>query len=126
MTHLYNKGECVFVFFIGGHTVGPTELKLGMKDHIYPGEVIGYILFLYPNPQGQGALKTDFSAGWRFSAGLELKACVENAQGEDGYPCKFSLNCYVMASNPRGLGFSSLFILSVICPRQVFREVPHY
>ena len=49
------------VFSIGGHTVGPTALKFGMEDHIYPGEVIGYILFWYPNLQGQGALKTDFA-----------------------------------------------------------------
>ena len=75
------------VFSIGGHTVGPTELKFGMKDHIYPEEVIGYILFRNPNPQGQGALKTDFAAGWRFAAGLELKPGVENAPGEAGYPC---------------------------------------
>ena len=46
------------VFFIGGHTVGPTELKFGMEDHIYPWEVIGYISFGYPNPGDQGALKT--------------------------------------------------------------------
>ena len=32
---------CVCVFFIGSHTVGPTELKFGMEDHIYPWEVIG-------------------------------------------------------------------------------------
>ena len=40
------------VFSIGGHTVGPTELKFGMEDHIYPREVIGYILFpnTYPPP----------------------------------------------------------------------------
>ena len=51
---------CVCVFFIGGHTVGPRVLKFGMEDHIYPWEVIGYILFGYPNPGGQGALKTGF------------------------------------------------------------------
>ena len=40
------------VFSIGGHTVGPTELKFGMEDHIYPRGVIGYILFpnTYPPP----------------------------------------------------------------------------
>ena len=50
----------VCVFYIGSHTVGPRVLKFGMKDHIYPWEVIGYILFGYPNPRGQGALKTGF------------------------------------------------------------------
>ena len=78
---------CVCVFSIGGHTLEPTELKFGMKDHIYPGEVIGYILFWYPNPQGQEAQKTVFAAGWRFAAGLEFTAGVENTLGEAGYPC---------------------------------------
>ena len=58
-SYLYYKGDCVCVFFIGGHTVGPSVLKFGMEDHIYPREVIGYILFGYPNPGGQ-ALKTGF------------------------------------------------------------------
>ena len=31
---------CVFVFLLGGHLVGPTELKFGTEDHIYPWEVI--------------------------------------------------------------------------------------
>ena len=44
------------MFSIGGHTVGPTELNFGTEDHIYPGEVIGHILFRYPSPKGQGAL----------------------------------------------------------------------
>ena len=54
--NLYNKGDCVCVclFSIGGHTVGPTVLKFGMEDHIYPGEVIGYILFRYPYPRVGG------------------------------------------------------------------------
>ena len=42
------------LFSIGGHTVGPTVLKFGMEDHIYPGEVIGYILFRYPYPRVGG------------------------------------------------------------------------
>ena len=46
---------CVCLFSIGGHTVGPAMLKFDMEDHIYPGEVIGYILFRYPYPQGRGA-----------------------------------------------------------------------
>ena len=46
------------VFFIGGHTVGTRVLKFCMEYHIYPWEVIGYILFGYPNPRGQGALIT--------------------------------------------------------------------
>ena len=46
------------VFSIGGHTVGPTVLKFGMEDHIYPWEVIGYISFRYPNPQGRGRPKS--------------------------------------------------------------------
>ena len=28
----------VYAFFIDGHTVGPTELKFGMENTIYPGE----------------------------------------------------------------------------------------
>ena len=36
-----------------GHTVGPTELKFGMEDHIYPWEVLSYILFRYPCPLGR-------------------------------------------------------------------------
>ena len=34
------------------------ELKFGMEDHIYPWEVIGYISFLYPYPQGWGRPKS--------------------------------------------------------------------
>ena len=49
---------CVRVLFIGGHTVGPTELKFGMEDHIYHWEVIGYISFQYLYPQGRGRLKS--------------------------------------------------------------------
>jgi len=49
---------CVCLFSIGGHTVGPTELKFGMEDHIYPWEVLSYILFRYPYPQGQGRPKS--------------------------------------------------------------------
>ena len=48
------------MFFIGGHTDRPRVMKFGMEDHIYFREVIGYILFGYPNPGGQGALKTGF------------------------------------------------------------------
>ena len=33
------------MFFIGDLTVGPTELKFGMEDHIFPWEVIGYISY---------------------------------------------------------------------------------
>ena len=49
---------CVCVLSIDGHTVGPTELKFGMEDHIYPWEVLSYISFRYPNPQGQGRPKS--------------------------------------------------------------------
>ena len=49
---------CVCLFSIGGHTVGPTVLKFGTEDHIYPGEVIGYISFQYPYPLGQGRPKS--------------------------------------------------------------------
>ena len=47
-------GVCVCLFSIGGHTVGPTVLKFCIEDRIYPWEVIGYILFRYPYPQGLG------------------------------------------------------------------------
>ena len=46
------------VFSTGGHTIGPTALKYGMEDHIYPWKAIGYISFWYPNPQGQGRPKS--------------------------------------------------------------------
>ena len=46
------------VFSIGGHTVGPTELKFGMEDHIYPRGVIGYILFPNTYPPGGGRPKS--------------------------------------------------------------------
>ena len=42
-------------FSRGGCVIGRTVHKFGMEDHIYPGEVLGYIWFGYPNPQGQGA-----------------------------------------------------------------------
>ena len=60
VAYLYNKGDCVraCVFSIGGHTVGPTELKFGMEDHIYPREVIGYILFPNTYPPGGGRPKS--------------------------------------------------------------------
>ena len=45
---------CVCLLYIGGHTIRPTVLKFGMEDHIYPWEVIGYILLWYPNPLGRG------------------------------------------------------------------------
>ena len=52
LCYLNNKGVCVCVcacvFFLSGHTAGPTELKFGMDDQIYPRVVIGYILFWYP------------------------------------------------------------------------------
>ena len=59
------------MFSIGGHTNGPKELQFGMEVHICPREVIGYILFRYPNPQSQGALINEFAVGWRFAAGLK-------------------------------------------------------
>ena len=31
---------CVYVLYIGGHTIGPAEPKFGMEDHIYPLEVL--------------------------------------------------------------------------------------
>ena len=40
----------VCLFSVGGHTVGARELKFCMEDHIYPEEVIGYILLRYPYP----------------------------------------------------------------------------
>ena len=82
------------MFFIGGHTVGPTVLKFGMGDYIYPWEVIGNISLRYPQPSGSGALKTGFHglyspnhAFWHFAGGLEFAAGLENALGEAGYPC---------------------------------------
>ena len=51
---------CVFVLSIGSHTIGLTKLKLSMEDHIFPGEVLKYILFRYPYPHGWGTLKTGF------------------------------------------------------------------
>ena len=49
---------CVWVLSIDGHTVGPTELKFGMEDHMYPWEVLRYISFRYPNPLGRGRPKS--------------------------------------------------------------------
>ena len=46
------------MLYIGGHTIRPIVLKFGMEDHIYPWEVIGYILLWYPNPLGQGRPKS--------------------------------------------------------------------
>ena len=40
------------LFCIGGNSAEPTELNFGMEDHIYPREVIGYILLMYPYWQG--------------------------------------------------------------------------
>ena len=40
LIYIIKVAVCVCVFSIGGHLVGPTELKFGMEDHIYPGEVI--------------------------------------------------------------------------------------
>ena len=51
------------VFSTGGHTIGSTELKFGIEDHIYPREVIGYIWFRYPNPQGRGGPKNWYPPG---------------------------------------------------------------
>ena len=48
---------CFCLFSIGGHIVGPTVLKFGLEDHIYPGEVIGYISFRFPYPPGSGEAK---------------------------------------------------------------------
>ena len=48
----------VCVLSIDSHTVGPAELKFGMEDLIYPWEVLSYISFRYPNPQGQGRPKS--------------------------------------------------------------------
>ena len=47
----YNKIKCRC------RSVEPIELKLSIENHIYPGEVIGYILVWYPHPLGQGVLK---------------------------------------------------------------------
>ena len=66
--------------FFTGHTVGPTVLKFGMDDHIYPWEVIGYILFGFAAGLG-------FEADWGFAAGLDFSGGLENAPGEAGYPC---------------------------------------
>ena len=44
----------MYVLSLGGHTVGPTELKFGMEDHIYPREVLRYILFRYQLGGGSG------------------------------------------------------------------------
>ena len=40
----------VCVLSVGGYTVGPTEPKFGMEDHIYPWEVLRYISFRCPYP----------------------------------------------------------------------------
>ena len=56
--NMYIIKVTVYLFSIGSHTVGPTVLKFGMEDHIYPVEVIGYILFGYPYPQGRGRPKS--------------------------------------------------------------------
>ena len=45
------------VFSIGSRIVGPIEVKFGMEDHIYPGEVLRCISFRHPKPRGQGAPK---------------------------------------------------------------------
>ena len=79
----------VCVFSIGGHTVGPTVLKFGTEDHIYPRR-----LYFIPVSQlpGSGEAKEWFwrsmeSKGcisekiWGFAAGVEI------APGEAGYPC---------------------------------------
>ena len=52
------------MFFLGGPTAGPTELKFGMKDHIYPWEVIVYL------PPRLGEAKEWF---WRF---VQPKLCI--------------------------------------------------
>ena len=46
----YNKGDCVCIFSIGGHTIGPAVLKFCMEDHIYPGEVIVPVRSGTPTP----------------------------------------------------------------------------
>ena len=43
--YLIQVTVCVSLFSLGSHTIGPTVLKFGMGDHIYPVEVIGLILF---------------------------------------------------------------------------------
>ena len=58
MCTIYIIKVSVCVFSIGGHTVGPTELKFGMEDHIYPRGVIGYILFPNTYPPGGGRPKS--------------------------------------------------------------------
>ena len=60
----------VCLFSIGGHTVGHTVLKFGMEDHIYPREVMGYILLGYPNSLGRGEAKEWF---WRST---QPKQCI--------------------------------------------------
>ena len=89
------------VFSIGGHTVGPTVLKFGMEDHIYPGEVLGYISFWHPDPLGQrggvlevhAALTVHF---WENFSKQKLKGTPalvrsgpddEIAPGKAGHPC---------------------------------------
>ena len=52
--------ESVCLFSMGCHRFGPIALKFGMEDHIYPGEVIGYILLMYPYPLGWGT----YPLGW--------------------------------------------------------------
>ena len=68
------------LFSIGGHTVGPTVLKFGMEDHIYPREVIGYILLRYTG-SGEAnrskllvvCLGLDVAAGQGFAVGWALQ-----------------------------------------------------
>ena len=47
-------GVWVSVLYRLSHCVGPTVVKFGIEDHIYPAEVVEYILFWYPYPQGWG------------------------------------------------------------------------
>ena len=46
--------ECGCQFSTESHTIWQTVIKFGMEDPIYPGEVLGYISFRYPYPQGWG------------------------------------------------------------------------
>ena len=54
-TNLRNKGVCSL---LAAKTLDLQVLKLGIEDHIYPLEVVGYILFQYSYPQGWGRPKS--------------------------------------------------------------------
>ena len=59
--------ECLLS--IGGHTVGPTELKFGKEDDIYPGRLQDAFCSGTPSP-GSGEAKE-----W-FLRSMQPKPCI--------------------------------------------------